>query len=286
MRFGSTALATGRVERRLAAILAADVAGYLRLMGAEEEGTRERLKAHFRQLIEPKIQEHRGRVVKNTGDGMLAEFPSVVDAVRCAAEVQRAMIDRNADIPEDKRISFRMGINLGDVIVEPEDIFGDGVNIAARLEALAEPGGICISRVVRDQIRDKLSYPFEDSGEQSVKNIARPVRTYSMSAAAVASLPQIPSIAETGTPITLSTAPRLSIVVLPFVNLSNDPEQEYFADGIADDLTTDLSRISGSFVIARTTAFTYKGKPVDVRQVGRELGVRYVLEGSVRRASD
>ncbi len=215
MRFGSTALATGRVERRLAAILAADVAGYLRLMGAEEEGTRERLKAHFRQLIEPKIQEHRGRVVKNTGDGMLAEFPSVVDAVRCAAEVQRAMIDRNADIPEDKRISFRMGINLGDVIVEPD-----------------------------------------------------------------------PSIAETGTPITLSTAPRLSIVVLPFVNLSNDPEQEYFADGIADDLTTDLSRISGSFVIARTTAFTYKGKPVDVRQVGRELGVRYVLEGSVRRASD
>jgi len=177
MRFGSTALATGRVERRLAAILAADVAGYSRLMGAEEEGTRERLKAHFRQLIEPKIQEHRGRVVKNTGDGMLAEFPSVVDAVRCAAEVQRAMIDRNADIPEDKRISFRMGINLGDVIVEPEDIFGDGVNIAARLEALAEPGGICISRVVRDQIRDKLSYPFEDSGEQSVKNIARPVRT-------------------------------------------------------------------------------------------------------------
>jgi len=286
MRFGSTALATGRVERRLAAILAADVAGYLRLMGAEEEGTRERLKAHFRQLIEPKIQEHRGRVVKNTGDGMLAEFPSVVDAVRCAAEVQRAMIDRNADIPEDKRISFRMGINLGDVIVEPEDIFGDGVNIAARLEALAEPGGICISRVVRDQIRDKLSYPFEDSGEQSVKNIARPVRTYSMSAAAVASLPQIPSIAETGTPITLSTAPRLSIVVLPFVNLSNDPEQEYFADGIADDLTTDLSRISGSFVIARTTAFNYKGKPVDVRQVGRDLGVRYVLEGSVRRASD
>jgi class 3 adenylate cyclase len=174
MRSGSTALATERVERRLAAILAADVAGYSRLMGADEEGTHERLKAHLRRVLDPKIKEHRGRTVKNTGDGMLVEFQSVVDAVRCAAEIQRAMIDRNADIPEDKRISFRIGINLGDVIVEPGDIFGDGVNIAARLEALAEPGGICISRVVRDQIRDKLPYPFEDAGEQQVKNIARP----------------------------------------------------------------------------------------------------------------
>jgi adenylate cyclase len=286
MRLGSTALATERVERRLAAILAADIVAYSRLMGADEEGTHERVKAHFRQMIDPKIREHRGRIVKNTGDGMLVEFSSVVDAVRCAAETQRAMIDRNADIPEDKRISFQMGINLGDVIVEPEDIFGDGVNIAARLEALAEPGGICISRVVRDQIRDKLSYPFEDMGEQSVKNIARPVRAYAISVAAVASLPQVPSIAEASNPITLLNAPRLSIVVLPFVNLSNDPQQEYFAEGITDDLTTDLSRISGSFVIARNTAFTYKGKQIDAKQIGRELGVRYVLEGSVRRVDD
>jgi adenylate cyclase len=222
---------------------------------------------------------------------MLAEFSSVVDAVRCAAETQRAMIDRNDDIPEDKRISFRMGINLGDVIVETEDIFGHGVNIAARLEALAEPGGICISRVVRDQIRDKLSFPFADIGEQSVKNIARPVRAYALNAAAVASLPPVAapvqpvSMREVSEPVA-PLVPPLSIIVLPFANLSNDPEQEYFADGITDDLTTDLSRISGSFVIARNTAFTYKGKSVDVKQVGRELGVRYVLEGSVRRVGD
>src|SRR5215831_13977142 len=171
--------------RRLTAILAADVAGYSRLMGADEEDTHERLKAHLRELVDPKIREHRGRVVKNTGDGFLAEFPSVVEAVRCAAEVQRGMTDRNAEIPDEKRIMFRVGINLGDVIAEPEDIYGDGVNVAARLEALAEPGGICISRVVRDQIRDKLSYPFEDRGEQNVKNIARPVRVYGLSAAAV-----------------------------------------------------------------------------------------------------
>jgi adenylate cyclase len=283
MRLGSTALATERVERKLAAILAADVAGYSRLMGADEEGTHERLKAHLRQLVDPKIKEHRGRIVKNTGDGMLVEFPSVVDAVRCAAEIQRSMIDRNADTSEDKRISFRIGINLGDVIVEPEDIFGDGVNIAARLEALAEPGGICISRVVRDQIRDKLPYPFEDMGEQSVKNIARPICVYAMSAVAVASLPPATTPAEASKPVTSSDAPRLSMVVLPFASLSNDPEQDYFADGITDDLTTDLSRISGSFVIARNTAFTYKGRPVDVKQIGRELGVRYVIEGSVRR---
>jgi class 3 adenylate cyclase len=238
-------LATERVERKLAAILAADVVGYSRLMGADEEGTHERLKAHLRQLVDPKIKEHRGRIVKNTGDGMLVEFGSVVDAVRCAAEIQRAMIDRNADIPEDKRISFRMGINLGDVIVEAEDIFGDGVNIAARLEALAEPGGICISRVVRDQIRDKLPYPFEDIGEQSVKNIARPICVYAMSAVAVASLPPATTPAEASKPVTSSDAPRLSMVVLPFASLSNDPEQDYFADGITDDLTTDLSRISG-----------------------------------------
>ncbi len=209
-----------------------------------------------------------------------------MDAVRCAAEIQRGTIDRNADVPEDKRLTFRIGVNLGDVIVEPEDIFGEGVNIAARLEALAEPGGICISRTVREHVGDKLPYPFEDMGDQRVKNIARPVRVYAISAAAVASLPQVPSIAEASKPITSLNAPRLSIVVLPFVNLSNDPEQGYFADGITDDLTTDLSRISGSFVIARNTAFTYKGKPVDVKQLGRDLGVRYAIEGSVRRAGD
>jgi len=271
--------------RRLAAILAADVVGYSRLMGADEEGTHERLKAHLRELVDPKVGEHRGRIVKNTGDGLLAEFPSVVDAVCCAVEVQRGMIDRNADAPEDKRIDFRMGVNLGDVIVEPEDIFGDGVNIAARLEALAEPGGICISRVVRDQIRDKLPYPFEDGGQQSVKNIARPVRVYAMRPEAIAGLPA-PSVQPVPPISQPVVAPRLSIVVLPFANLSNDSEQQYFADGITEDLTTDLSRIAGSFVIARNTAFTYKGKSVDVKQVGRELGVRYVLEGSVRRVGD
>jgi TolB-like protein/Tfp pilus assembly protein PilF len=279
-------LATVRVERRLAAILAADVAGYSRLMNADEEGTHQRFKEHLRELVDPKINEHRGRIVKNTGDGLLAEFPSAVNAVRCAAEVQRAMVDRNAGISEDKRISFRIGVNLGDVIVEPEDIFGDGVNIAARLEALAEPGGLCISRTVYDQVAERTPYPFEDIGEQTVKNIPRPVRAYRISAAAVASLPQTPTRAEAREPASLSTVPSLSIVVLPFVNLSNDPEQEYFADGITEDLTTDLSRISGSFVIARNTAFTYKGKPADVKEIGRELGVRYVLEGSIRRAGD
>jgi adenylate cyclase len=188
MRLGSTALATGRVERRLAAILAADVAGYSRLMSVDEEGTHARLRAHLRQLVEPKIKEYGGRVVKNTGDGMLAEFPSAVNAVRCAAEIQHGMINRNADVPEDKRITFRIGVNLGDVIVEPEDIFGDDVNIAARLEALAEPGGICISRAVRDRIGERLPYFFEDIGEQSVKNIAKPLPAYAMSAATVGSL--------------------------------------------------------------------------------------------------
>ena len=277
--------------RRLAAILTADVAGYSRLMGADDEGTLERLKAHRRELVDPKIQEHRGRIVKTTGDGVLVEFSSVVDAVRCAVEVQRAMLDRNADIPDDQRITFRIGINLGDVIIDGDDIYGDGVNITARLEALAEPGGIYISRVVREQVRDKLLYPFEDMGEQSVKNIARPVRAYALSAAAVGALPAVapPPARPRATRRRTDPRreiPRLSIVVLPFANLSNDPDQEYFADGITEDLTTDLSRISGSFVIARNTAFTYKGKSVDAKQVGRELGVRYVMEGSVRRSGD
>jgi adenylate cyclase len=278
--------------RRLTAILAADVAGYSRLMGVDEEGTHERLRGHLRELIEPKIAEHRGRVVKNTEDGFLAEFASVVDAVRCAVEMQWGMAERNAGTPPEKRIEFRVGINLGDVIAEGEDIFGDGVNVAARLEGLAEPGGICISRVVRDQIRDKLPYSFEDWGEQSVKNIARPVRTYRMGVDAVASMPLVTAPAQPAqspqSALAAITAPlpRLSFVVLPLANLSNDPDQEYFADGITDDLTTDLTRLSGSFVIARNTAFTYKGKPVAAKQIGRELGVRYVIEGSVRRSGE
>jgi TolB-like protein/class 3 adenylate cyclase/Tfp pilus assembly protein PilF len=271
--------------RRLAAILAADVAGYSRLMGADEEGTHERLQAHRRELVEPKIGEHTGRVVKNTGDGLLAEFASVVDAARCAVELQRVMIDREAGMPEDRRIRFRIGINLGDIIVEDADIFGDGVNVAARLEALAEPGGICVSRMVRDQIRDKLAYAFEDLGEQSVKNIARPVRVYALrpevvAAAPASSAPATPPVAQP------AAAPRLSIVVLPFINLGNDPEQQYFADGITEDLTTDLSRIADMLVISRNTAFTYRRKRVDTKQIGRELRVRYVLEGSVRRSGN
>jgi TolB-like protein len=238
---------------------------------------------HLRELIEPRIAEHHGRIVKNTGDGFLAEFASVVDAVRCAVEVQRGMAERNHETPPERRIEFRIGVNLGDVIAEEHDIFGDGVNVAARLEALAEPGGICISRVVRDQIRDKLPYRFEDMGEQSVKNIARPVRVYALHAEGV------PDPLASNTPIAgpasqAAEAPRLSIVVLPFTNLSDDREQQYFADGITEDLTTDLSRLAGLFVISRNTAFTYRNKPIDTKQVGRELGVRYVLEGSVRRS--
>jgi adenylate cyclase len=302
-------------SRRLAAILAADVVGYARLLGADEEGTHERVQAHLVELIDPNIREHSARVVKNTGDGMLAESP----------------VDREAEIPEDRRIRFRIGINLGDVIVEDDDIFGDGVNVAARLEALAEPGGICISRVVRDQVRDKLPFAFEDLGEQSVKNIARPVRVYALrpeglaappprglpatssrhhwtiismvAAAAVVVVclaswfwPVATSLSGAGKPAPQATAsatpiktapsanpisqplvaPRLSIVVLPFTNLSNDPDQQYFADGVTEDLTTDLSRLSHMLVISRNSAFTYKDKPVNAKQIGRELGVHYV----------
>ena len=271
--------------RRLAAILAADVAGYSRLMGADEEGTHERVMAHFRELVDLKIAEHHGRIVKNTGDGFLADFASVVDAVRCAVEVQRGMVDRNGETPEDERITFRMGINLGDVIVEDNDIYGDGVNIAARLEALAEPGGICISRVVREQIQDRLPYPFESKGDQNVKNIRRPLRVYALRPEAAAGRPGSSSALTTPIPQS-AKVPRLSIVVLPFANLSNDPEQQYLADGITEDLTTDLSRIAGMVVISRTTAFTYRDKPIEVRQIGRELNVRYVLEGSIRRSGD
>jgi adenylate cyclase len=271
--------------RRLAAILAADVAGYSRLMGADEEGTHERLQAHLRQLIDPKIEEHRGRVVKNTGDGLLAEFASIIDAVRCACEIQRAMLDRDLDLPEERRIRFRIGINLGDVIADGGDIFGDGVNIAARLEGLAAPGGICVSGTVRDHVGDRLSYAFEDMGKQSVKNIARPVRVYAVRLEGIVGLPaaSVPSTTSSSTP---AAAPRLSIVVLPFTNLSDDREQQYFADGITEDLTADLSRIENTLVISRNTAFTYRNKTVDTKQIGRELGVRYVLEGSVQRSAN
>jgi len=261
--------------RLLAAIIAADVAGYSRLMGADEEGTLAELKAIRRELSDPKVREHRGRIVKTTGDGLLIEFASVVDAVRCAVDVQRAMAERNADVPSDRRIELRMGINLGDIIKDGRDIFGDGVNVAARLEALAEPGGICVSRVVRDQVRDKLAFSFEDMGEQQVKNIARPVHVYRVlidkpaSAKALLPLPDKPSIA-----------------VLPFQNMTGDAEQDYFVDGVVEEIITAISRLPWLFVIARNSSFTYKGRAVDVKQVARELGVRYVLEGSVRKGGN
>src|SRR5215472_15300861 len=236
--------------RHLAAILAADVVGYSRLMGVDEEGTHERLKAHLAELVNPKIAERRGRIVKNTGDGFLAEFASVVDAVRCAAEVQRGMAAHNADALAEERIEFRIGINLGDVIVEDHDIFGDGVNVAARLEALAEPGGICVSRVVHDQVRDRLDYVFEDMGEQHVKNIARPVRVYKVRYGAL--LIEPPSRAA---PSAFPLPNKPSIAVLPFTNMSGDPEQEHFADGIVEDIITSLSRCPWLFVIARNSAF-------------------------------
>jgi adenylate cyclase len=263
------------------AILAADVAGYSRLMGADEEGTHERVTAHFRELVNPKIAEHHGRIVKNTGDGCLAEFQSVVDAVRCAVEMQRGMAENNATIPPEKRIEFRIGVNLGDVIAEAEDIFGDGVNVAARLEGLAEPGGICVSRVVRDPVRDKLDCAFEDLGEQQVKNIARPVRAYRVGERSGPIERPSPASSQ---PLTLPDKP--SIAVLPFANMSSDQEQEFFADGIAKDVITALSRYPSLFVIARNSSFTYKDRAVDVKQIGRDLGVRYVLEGSLRKAGN
>ena len=262
--------------RRLTAIFAADVAGYSRLTGMDEEGTHVRLKEHLRVLIDPKIAAHRGHVVKNTGDGLLAEFNSVVDAMHCAVDIQRGMADRNADVPPNDRIEFRIGINVGDVIEDSGDIFGEGVNVAARLEAIAEPGGICISDDAHRQVRDKLDIAFDDTGEQNLKNIERPVRVFRVMDRVVA-LRQKSALALPDKP---------SIAVLPFQNLSADPEQEYFADGIVEDITIALSRFRWLFVIARNSSFTYKGRAVDVKQVGRELGVRYVLEGSVRRAGN
>jgi adenylate cyclase len=310
--------------RKIAAILVSDVVGYSRLAGVDEERILARLRALRSDLIDPTISLHHGRIVKRTGDGSIIEFNSVVDAVRLAIEVQRAMVERNAGVAPDNRIAFRIGIHLGDIVEESDgDLMGDGVNIAARLEGLCEPGGVCLSEDAHRQVRDRLKENFVDLGERQLKNIARPVRAYALSAAAiagskdqgpratrvralrgggrwigviaacVAALLAVGAFAwRAGYPPRfmaasvddkLANAPRLSIVVLPFENLSGDKEQDYFADGITDDLTTDLSHIGGSFVIARNTAFTYKDKPVDVKQIGRELGVRYVLEGSVRR---
>jgi adenylate cyclase len=256
------------------AILAADVAGYSRLVSADEEGTLTQWKAHRRELIDPKIKEHSGRIVRITGDGLLVEFASVIAAVRCAVEVQRAMVQRNTDVSQEKRIEFRMGINIGDVIIDGTDMWGDGVNVAARLEALSEPGGICVSGRVQEDVHGRLDITFDDIGERQLKNIARPVRVYRvrLNGPAQEPAPALPN--------------RPSIAVLPFNNMSGDPEQEYFADGVVEEIITALSRIHWLFVIARNSSFTYKGRAVDVKQVGRELGVRYVLEGGVRKAAN
>jgi adenylate cyclase len=268
-------MANPHVERRLAAILAADVAGYSRLMGADEEGTLVALKAYRREVIDLKLTEHRGRIVRIIGDGLLVEFASVVAAVRWAVEVQRAIGERNSGLPQDKRIEFRMGINAGDIIIDGIDIWGDGVNVAARLEALAEPGGICVSSRVQEDVHGSLEVAFEDIGEQQLKNIARPVRVY-----------RVHLNGATKTAPALQPSHKPSIVVLPFNNMSGDSEQEYFADGMVEEITTALSRTRWLFVIARNSSFTYKGRAVDVKQVGRELGVRYALEGGVRKAAD
>jgi adenylate cyclase len=312
--------------RRLAAILAADVAGYSRLIGADEEGTLERLRNIRSELIDPSIAAHNGRIFKTTGDGFLAEFGSTVDALRSAQEIQAGAPQRNAALAPEGRIDFRIGVHQGDIVIEDGDIFGDGVNIAVRLEGLAEPGGICVSARVLEDAAGKLDLTFRDLGEQHLKNIARSVRAYAVGAGELAgpgphrrigvpyavtavgavvvialgvaawwawpqralspALVQVPTATSAPAPSTteVKPAPRLSIVVLPFANLSNDPEQQYFADGITDDLTTNLSRIEHSFVISRSTAFTYKDKPVSAKQIGRELGVHYVLEGSVQRS--
>jgi TolB-like protein/class 3 adenylate cyclase len=290
-----------RTERRLAAVLAADVAGYSRLIGADEEGTLDRLRAIRTELIDPKIAEHRGRIVKTTGDGLLVEFASVVDALRCATDWQRGMAERDAGASDD-RIQFRIGINVGDVVVEDGDIFGDGVNVAARLEALADPGGICVSARVQEDAAGRLDLVFEDLGEQSLKNIARPVRAYRVMTTLTLPTPsaRAPSLsriagegaegrsleAGEGLPPALALPDKPSIAVLPFQNMSGDPEQEYFVDGMVEEIITALSRIRWLFVIARNSTFTYKGQAVDVKQVGRELGVRYVLEGSVRKGGN
>jgi adenylate cyclase len=304
------------IQRRLAAILAADIAGYSRLMHEDEPATVRDLKAHQTAIL-PLIGRHGGRIIDTAGDGIMAEFPSVIGATECAVEIQTVMAERNLRVPESRRMRFRIGINLGDVIHDETRIYGDGINIAARLEALAQPGGVLVSNTVYDQVRGKLPFTFEDVGERQVKNIEQPVRMYHLhirgaSSKAVATFVRRPALTDRrrwimwglaaflvlfgaggawwmgspflpGQPADRTEAPRLSIVVLPFSNLSGDPSQDYFADGVTEDLTSDLSRIAGSFVISRNTAFTFKGKAVDARQIGRELGVRYLLEGSVRR---
>jgi TolB-like protein/class 3 adenylate cyclase len=270
-----------RVERRLSAILAADVAGYSWLMHNDEEATHAKLTALLTEAVHPAITGHGGRIVKNTGDGFLAEFQSAVEAVRAAVQFQTHIKELTTAEAEDRRVAFRVGINVGDVIVEPHDIFGDGVNIAARLESIAEPGGICISSSANDHVRGKVAVEFADLGEQNLKNIDRPVRVY-----AVVREEHSPATSAGPARPRAYSAPRLSIVVLPFANLSGDPEQDYFVDGVTESLTTDLSRIGGMAVIARNSAFSYKGKAIDVRQVARELKVRYVLEGSVQRGGN
>jgi adenylate cyclase len=274
-------MASDRVKRKLAAILAADIVGYSRLMGADEPGTLARLKQYRQELIDPKNKQYRGRIVKTTGDGILIEFPSVVDAVCCSIEVQRSMRVRNADVPPEKRIEFRIGVNLGDVIIEGRDLYGDGVNIAARLEGLAEPGGICISQTVLNHARGKIAFDVDDLGEQALKNIVQPIHVYRV----LLDSSDDRAVSRSSEPALVLPA-KPSIAVLPFQNMSGDPEQDYFADGIVEEIITSLSRIRWLFVIARNSSFTYKGRAIDVKQVGRELGVRYVLEGSVRKASN
>lgn len=269
------------MERRLTAILAADVVGYSRLMGADEAGTLEALKTIRAEIVDGKVAEYHGRIVKLTGDGILVEFPSVVSAVACAAAVQGAMSKRNADQPHDRRIEFRIGVNLGDVVAEGDDIFGDGVNVAARLESIAPRGGIAISQSVRDQVGNRLDLTFEDLGEQTLKNIEKPVRVYSVTLGSPVTMKMKATKSE---PEEERASERPSIAVLPFTNMSGDPEQEYFSDGITEDIITDLSKISGLFVVARNTAFTYKGNPLKMQEVGQELGVDFLLEGSVRKA--
>jgi TolB-like protein len=272
-------MAEERVQRRLAAVMAVDVVGYSRLMGDDEAGTLKTLKEIRSSLVDPAIREHRGRMVKIMGDGALVEFASVVDAVECANHIQRAMVDKNAGVSPEKQIEFRIGINLGDVIIEGRDIYGDGVNVAARLEGLAEPGGICISGTVFEHVKGKLDLSFDDLGPQEVKNIAEPVRVYRAQASPNDDTKLVPQRKDT--PPTHNERP--SIAVLPFDNLSNDPEQEYFSDGLAEDLITDISQISGLFVIARNSSFAFKGQAVDVKEIAKKLGVKHVVEGSVRK---
>ncbi len=266
-------------QRRLAAILAADVVGYSRLMGEDEEGTLASLTLYLNDTVDPCVAEYRGRIFKSMGDGLLAEFASVIDAVRCAAAIQHAIEERNAEVPQHRRIQFRIGINLGDVIIKGDDIFGDGVNVAARLESLADAGGICISDIVHQSIRSKVDLSFDDLGPQRVKNIGPPVHAFKVRRDA-------PMTQKSGSEGTHPLPEKPSIAVLPFDNLSGDPDQEYFSDGITEDIITELAKISGLFVIARHSSFIYKGRSVTLMQVGRDLGVRYVLEGSVRKAQN